>query len=336
MKLVYIVHEEGEEQIVRESLQGWDVVFANGALHEQTAISDSDAEALSVFVNSKVDAAVLDRFPKLKFIATRSTGFDHIDLAETTKRGIMVSSVPRYGVETVGEFAFALLLSLTRHISKAHARVRGEGSFSQDGLRGVDLAGKTIGIIGMGSIGAHAAKIAKGFGMNVVAYDPFVRQDLANQIGFAYLSLDELLSRADMISIHALLTPETKHMINRVAFSKMKKGVYIVNTARGGLIDSTALVEALENGTVAGAALDVIEGEDAMFSEERLLAQEHPDLERLRSALSGHMLAKHPRVILTPHIAFNSAEAVRRIIDTSIENLKAFAENKPQNVVKGT
>ena len=335
MKLVYIVHEEGEEQIVRGGLQGWDVVFANGALHEQTAIADPEAEALSVFVNSKVNAAVMDRFPKLRFIATRSTGFDHIDLAEATKRGITVSSVPRYGVETVAEFAFALLLSLTRLVAKSYLRIHNEGAFSQDGLRGIDLSAKTMGIIGMGSIGMHAAKIAKGFGMAVVAYDPFERPEMAKEIGFTYMKFDDLLAASDIISIHALLTPQTQHMINHDAFAKMKRGVYIVNTARGGLVDTMALVEALENGTVAGAGLDVIEGEDAMMSEEKVLAQQPPDAEAMRSALSGHVLAKHPRVILTPHIAFNSAEAVRRIIDTSIENLKAFANGAPQNVVKG-
>lgn len=332
MRVVYYVHEEGEEAIVRAALPGHDLIFKDGLLHETTEV-DAQADALCIFINSKVDASVLDRFAKLRFIATRSTGFDHIDLTEAKKRGIQVSNVPTYGVETVAEFAFALLLSLTRKVQQAHMRVRVDGSFEQEGLRGIDLANKTIGIIGTGNIGSHAARIAKGFAMNVVAYDPFPKPDLAEQIGFTYTTLDDLLAQADVISLHAPLLDSTRHLIGAQAVAKMKRGVYFINTARGGLVDTTALIDGIESGIIAGAGLDVMEDEDAMITEERLLAGAHPDIQKLRAVLSGHILAKHPRVILTPHIAFNSQEAIRRIIDTSIENLIAFAQNRASNLV---
>jgi D-lactate dehydrogenase len=320
MKLVYIAKEAWEENYFKEKLPEVEVVPAG----------DASAEALCVFVDHPVGAADMARYPNLKLIATRSTGYDHIDLAEATRRGITVATVPSYGVNTVAEFAFALILALSRRVADARARVAA-GSFSQEGLQGFDLAGKTLGVVGCGRIGVHTATIGKGFGMEVLVYDPTHDEALAQKIGFAYADLPDLLSRADIVSLHAPYNEHTHHLINRDTIKQMKRGAYLINTARGALVETEALVEALKSGALAGAGLDVLEEEGDMHDEAKLLAQPHPKEEELRVVLENHYLMSHPRVIVTPHVAFDTEEAVRRILDTTIENVAAFMRGEPQN-----
>ena len=290
-----------------------------------------DAQIISVFIYSDLDATRLSQLPSLRMIATRSTGYNHIDMAYCRERNIVVSNVPSYGANTVAEHTFALLLSLSRNIYQARERTL-RNDFSFHGLQGFDLMGKILGVIGTGQIGRHVIRIAKGFEMRVLAYNPHQDAAISERLGFEYVGLDELLARSDVISLHCPLTAETQHLIGKQAFMKMKKGVYLINTARGGLIDTEALLWALDAGIVAGAGLDVLEEEEAVREERELLSGRF-NAGKLQAVLRNHVLTKHERVIITPHIAFNSREAVERILETTVENIAAYLAQAPSNVV---
>ncbi|MFL6516085.1 MAG: NAD(P)-dependent oxidoreductase [Chthoniobacterales bacterium] len=310
----------------------------------------SDAECISVFIGSRVTKEVLTQLPKLRFVTTRSTGLDHIDVAACAQRGVIVSYVPNYGENTVAEHSFALLLAISRKIRPALTMERG-GTFSFEGLRGFDLKDKTIGVVGAGRIGLHVIRIAKAFGMNVLAHDVNCPDLLAEVLGFEYVSFDELLQRSDIISLHAPLTGKTVHMLNRQTLSRCRKGVIILNTARGALIETEALLEALDSGAVGGAGLDVLEDERLFRDNASKLVADQivADLQRVSSPEESHMrnpgrlaeiqrltandsLLRRLNVVFTPHIAFNSAEAVLRICQVTVENIRGFAAGKPINV----
>jgi len=333
MKIHYFSGEKWEEEFVRAKLSGEDIIFHEGSLATFPDLTDPEATVLCTFVESSIAEAELARFPSLKLIATRSTGFDHIDLSATKARGITVVNVPFYGENTVAEFAFALLLALSRRIIDADERVRETGSFSHDNLRGFDLAGKIIGVIGTGHIGAHVIRMANGFGMKVVGFDAFPNDELSKTLGFSYTSLEELLATSDIITIHVPYNKDTHHLINKENIGKIKKGAYLINTARGAVVETEALIEALKNGIISGAALDVLEEEGDMNDELALLTAPHPKEAELKIALQNHYLINHPRVIVTPHLAFNTTEAVTRILDTTIENIKNFSAGSPTNIV---
>ena len=332
MKIHYFANEAWEEEYVKGKLGGEEITFHLGALSAFPDLTDDSAEALCVFVDSKVGEAEMSRFPALKFIATRSTGYDHIDLAAAKARGITVSTVPFYGENTVAEFAFALLLALAHRIPEAEASVKA-GAFSPQGFRGFDLAGKTIGIVGCGHIGMHMIRMANGFGMKVLGFDVHPSDEVAKTNNFTFASLDELLAQSDVISIHVPYNPHTHHLINKENIGKIKKGAYLINTSRGAVVETDALVQALKEGILAGAGLDVLEEEGDMADEAALLTQPHPNAAALKTALANHYVIEHPRVIVTPHTAFNTTEAVTRILDTTIENVKAFSAGTPTNVV---
>ena len=282
-------------------------------------------------LGSDVTAEQLARLPSLKLIATRSTGVDHIDVDECNRRKVLVANVPHYGENTVAEHAFGMLLALTRKIHRCYERTS-RGDFSIEGLRGTDLAGKTFGCLGVGNIGAQAMRIAGGFAMNRIAFD--VRRDpvLSGTLGFRYVELDALLAESDVLSLHLPLNDRTHHILDAGAFAKMKPGAILVNTARGGIVDTTALIEALRSGRLGGAALDVLEAETAVAEEAELLSSGY-DIETLRTVVQSHALLRMPNVIITPHNAFNSIEACRRIIQTTIENVHAWLCGEPQNIV---
>lgn len=332
MNILYLYKEEWEEKYISDKLQGHNISFAE-SFEKAPADALNSAEALSVFVNHSIQKEDLDKMPNLKLIATRSTGFDHVDVSAAREKNIEVVYVPSYGENTVAEFAFALLLTLSRKISEAHNQITETGSFTQGNLRGFDLKDKIIGIVGTGRIGVNMIRMAKGFGMNVIAYDPFPKENLSNEFGFKYVSFEELLRQSDIISLHAPLNEHTHHMINSNNIHEIKKGVLIINTARGGLIETEALEKALEEGVVLGAGLDVLEEEKDMSDELSLLNNQNPKIEELRNVLANHYLMRHPRVIVTPHIAFNTDEAVKRILDTTIENINSFAGGQIKNKV---
>jgi D-lactate dehydrogenase len=317
---------------VRAKLQDADITFHEGPFSAYAELTDAEATVLCPFIESPIGSAEMSRFPALKLIATRSTGFDHIDLAAAQARGIVVANVPFYGENTVAEFAFALLLALSRRIIDADERVRA-GAFSPSGLRGFDLAGKTIGVVGTGHIGAHMIRMAQGFGMTVIGFDAFPNAELSHVLNFSYAPLAELLATADIITLHVPYNEHTHHLINKENIAGIKKGAYLINTARGAVVETDALVEALKSGILAGAGLDVLEEEGDIADETKLLSAPHPRAEELKTALENHYLINHPRVIVTPHLAFNTTEAVERILDTTIENIRHFAEGAPANVV---
>ena len=307
--------------------------FIEDHLNENNMNQIKDADAIGIFIYSVVNKKILEKLPNLKLIVTLSTGFDHIDIKECRKRKITVCNVPHYGENTVAEHTFALILNLTRMIHKAYERtVRGD--FSIEGLRGTDLRGKTLGVIGAGSIGQHVIRIAKGFEMKVIAFDKFKNLKLAKRLGFRYVSSDYLLRNSDIITLHLPYNKSTHHLINKQAISKMKNGVIIVNTARGGVIETSALLEGLQLGKIAGAGLDVLEEECFIKEEKQILSKHFLKECNLKTVLQNHILLKQDNVIITPHNAFNSWEALHRILDTTILNINSFLKKKLINVVK--
>ena len=276
----------------------------------------------------------MELLPNLKCIATRSTGFDHIDLKEAQEKGIVVCNVPSYGENTVAEHTFALILSLSRNLRKAYLRTV-QNNFSIDGLMGFDLKGKTLGVVGTGHIGLHVIRMALGFGMKVIAFDVKQQNFLSEILNFEYVSFEELLKRSDIISLHAPYLPSTRHLINKKNVSLIKKGAVLVNTARGGLIETDALVEALDKKILSGAGLDVLEEEEYVLEEKRLLegVETEDHWRRLQTTLKNQVLLHRENVIYTPHMAFYSCEAVQRILDTTMDNIKAFIEGKTINQV---
>ncbi len=332
MKIHYFSGEAWEEKYVREKLPNEEITFHEGSLAAFPELTDTEAEVLCTFIESPIAEAEMKRFPALKLIATRSTGYDHIDLAAAKARGIAVANVPFYGENTVAEFAFALLLALSRRIIDADERVR-EGTFSPTGLRGFDLSGKTLGVVGTGHIGAHIIRMAQGFGMKVIGFDAFPNADLSHTLNFTYVSLAELLAQSDIITLHVPYNEHTHHLINKENIGGIKKGAYLINTARGAVVETDALVDALKNSTLAGAALDVLEEEGDLLDATTLLNAPHPKAEDLKILLENHYLIEHPRVIVTPHLAFNTQEAVERILNTTVENIRGFVNGAPANIV---
>jgi D-lactate dehydrogenase len=292
----------------------------------------ADAEIVSPFVRSQLSADVLERLPNLKMIATRSTGFDHINLPCAESREIPVCTVPTYGENTVAEHTFALILSLSRNLHKAYVRTI-VGNFSLDGLQGFDLKGKTLGVVGVGHIGEYVMRIAKGFGMHLLAYDPVVDMTKADHFEFTYTTLEDLLGKSDIVTLHAPSSPTNRHLIGAHNIGLFKRGALLINTARGELVDTEALIGALDQGILAGAGLDVLEGEEVFSEEKQLLLNPNVSEESLKQALRNRSLLQRPDMVITPHIAFDSVEAVERILDTTIANIKAFRSGTPQNQV---
>ena len=290
-----------------------------------------DVEVLMPFIHSAVGRDQMEAMPNLRLIATRSTGYDHVDLQAAAEREIAVANVPAYGENTVAEHTFALILALSRKVHHAWVRTQ-RGEYTMEGLRGFDLYGKTLGVVGAGAIGLHVIRIAKGFGMKVLAFDVNQNQLLADVLDFAYADLDELLESSDIVTLHAPAIPATHHLINKDTLSKMKPEALLINTARGSLVDTAALAEALDAGHLGGAGLDVFEGEEFMQHEDELLYQPGAE-DKLKLLVRAHRLQRRPDVVITPHIGFNSEEALRRILDTTVENVRSFLAGEPRNLV---
>jgi D-lactate dehydrogenase len=274
---------------------------------------------------------VIDALPQLKYVVTRSTGYDHIDVAYAKTKNIMVASVPAYGTHTVAEFAFALLLEVSRKVGEGNRRVREYADFGFEGLRGFELFGKTMGVIGTGRIGKNSIDIARGFGMRVLAYDVFPDQEFAKSRGFEYVELSTLLAQSDVITLHALYNEKTHHLLNKENMQHIKHGAILINTARGELVETGALVTLLKSGQIAGAGLDVLEGERQLKEEMEVLERGNADFKIL---FEDHALMDLPNVVVTPHIAFNTHEAVEEIMKTTIENIATFVSGTPKNVIK--
>lgn len=332
MKVAFLEVKEWEAQYLKQHLRDDECSFDIATLSPQNLALLNDVEILSPFIRSHVSAEAVEALPRLRMVATRSTGFDHIDMNACRARNILVCNVPSYGENTVAEHTFALILALSRKIPQTHARVV-RGDYSLEGLTGFDIKGKTLGVIGTGKIGMHVVRSGRGFGMNVVAHDVYPNEFLADLLGFRYAGLDELLGVSDVVTLHTPYTDAMHHFMNREKFALMMRGSLFINTARGGLVDTDALLWALESGHLAGAGLDVVEGEEYIKEEIQLLQQQ--SIERLQEVLRTHVLFRRENVIFTLHNAFNSKEALERILDTTVANIVEFERGKPLNVVHG-
>ncbi len=319
-------------------LEGWEIPFINSALKDfEILLLDKepftrekleivkDVEIISVFIYSKITKEIIDSLPNLKLITTRSTGFDHIDVVYAKEKGIQVCNVPDYGMETVAEYTLMLIISLLRKLKPTLERTC-KGIFQREGLRGYDLEGKTIGVIGTGRIGGRLVKLLSGFDITVLANDVKERKDLIEKFKVKYVSLEELLKNSDIVTLHVPYVPETHHLINRDNIELMKKGSYLINTSRGSVVETEAVVKALKLGILAGVAMDTFEGEEVWMEEELILARPEKDIspKLLRNALETFYLSHFENVILTPHNAYNTHEAIMRILKTTLENILAF------------
>lgn len=312
----------------------FELIFVSEGVTADTIKQAAAAEVISMHVSSPVTADIMKQLPRLRHVACRSTGYDNVDLEYAHLHQITVSTVPSYGDETVAEYAALLLLAVSRKLLAAVQSVQ-SGQTKPDELTGRDLSAKTLGIIGTGRIGRRSAAIARGFGMNVLAYDPFPNEAAARDLGFQYVPLAELLAKADAITLHAPATKDTEHLINSETLASMRDGVIIINTARGSLIDTPALIDALESGKVAGAGLDVLEGEEFLDLQPELDLFHSRELDaKARQVMAINVLSKMPNVLLTHHNAYNSAEALDRIRHTSRDNVRAWHAGNPQNLVK--
>ncbi len=331
MNIVFFEIEEWEESFLKQKLSGHNLTFDTNPL---TAASQNlgEIEVLSIFIYSKITPELLDKMPNLKVIVTRSTGYDHIDIKACQAKNIIVTNVPEYGTQTVAEHTFALLLALSRKIIPSVERTR-KSDFTLDNLRGFDLYKKTIGVVGAGNIGQAVIRIAKGFGMDVLVFSRHQNIELAKKLGFMYVDLAHLYQVSDVITFHVPLTDETKHMINKETLPKLKKGIILLNTARGGILETEAVLMGLEQGIIKGAGIDVLEEECYVKEERQLLTEQFIQECDLRTQLLNHVLVTKENVLVTPHNAFNSQEALQRILDVTVENMVSFAQGKAINTV---
>ena len=311
--------------------KGWKAELLPGPAEELPKATRREVQVLSLGL-SHVTTQLLGECPKLRLVAVRATGVDGVDLVACEQRGITVCNVPHYGGPTVAELTFGLILSLTRHLPAAVEWMK-TGGQPIESLLGHDLAGRTLGIIGTGAIGLHVARIGAALGMRVLAYDVAPQRQQAMDLGFTYADLDALLRRSDVVTVHVPLTPATHHLLSTDKLALMKPTAVLVNTARGGIVDSCALLAALNEGRLAGAALDVIEAEMAVTGDYPLCGEQGTAPVELRQAVAAYQLVRHPRTIVTPHIGSASHEAFQRILQVTFDNILAFAAGQPQNVI---
>jgi len=321
--------EEWEKEYIQKAFFDKTVLFRTEKVQEDKSSEISDASVISTFIYSTLTAEVLSRFPNLKFITTRSTGYDHIDLKYCKEKGIVVVNVPSYGAHTVAEHTFTLILAISRKLIPTVDRSR-KGDYSLDGLRGFDLAGKTIGVIGAGKIGSKVIKLAQAYEMNVLVFTEHKEQDTDN---LHYVPLDELLSSSDIITLHVPHTTETHHLINRENIKKFKQGSILINTARGPLVETQAILEGLESGILKAAGLDVLEEECSLKEERELLTEEFLKKCDIKTQLLNHVLLSRNDVIFTSHNAFNSNEALQQILKTTVENISGYFSHNPKNII---
>jgi D-lactate dehydrogenase len=303
----------------RANAQRHELHFLEPHLDENTAALTRGRNAVCAFVNDKLDAAVLQLLADegIRLIALRCAGFNNVDMPVAQRLGITVARVPAYSPHAVAEHTIALILALNRRLHRAYNRVR-EGNFALEGLLGFDLNGRTAGVIGTGKIGAVAAKILHGFGCNVLAFDPYPDEG-CRSLGVRYVEMDELLSTSDIVTLHCPLTPENYHLINADALAKMKHGTMLINTSRGGLLDTRAVIDALKSGKLGHVGLDVYEEESDLFFEDL-------SSKILRDDIFSRLLT-FPNVIITGHQGFFTRDALENIARTTIGNVTEFEEN---------
>ncbi|RDE80042.1 2-hydroxyacid dehydrogenase [Haemophilus parahaemolyticus] len=305
----------------------FELEFFDFMLDRKTAKMAEGADAVCIFVNDDASRPVLEKLAKLgiKTIALRCAGFNNVDLQAAEELGIQVVRVPAYSPEAIAEHAVGLMLTLNRRIHKAYQRTR-DANFSLEGLTGFNMHGKTAGVIGTGKIGIATMRILKGFGMNILAFDPF-HNPIVDELGGKYVSLDELYAHSDVITLHCPATAENHYMLNETAFNKMKDGVMIINTSRGGLIDSQAAIEALKRQKIGALGMDVYENERELFFEDKSNDVITDDVFRRLSSCHN--------VLFTGHQAFLTEEALVNISEVTLSNILDIANNgECMNAVK--
>lgn len=328
-KIVFFEMDKFEKKFVKSVMKDFsdtEIVITDEKLNLKIAEKYSDADIISVFIYSKANSEVLSKMKNLKAVLTRSTGTDHIDLEWCKRNNVIVKNVPSYGENTVAEYAFGLLLSITRRIFETVEGTK-RGSFSL--MKGIDLKGKTIGVIGTGRIGRHFVRIAHGFETNILAYDINKNKEIMEKYGVKYVPLEELLKKSDIVSLHLPLLPKTRHIINMKTV-KLMKNTILINTSRGAIIDTDALLYGIENGNISYAGLDVLESEHRimqLMKPEQISKLSKKELEILTK---DHYILNHNKVLFTPHNAFNTIEANHRIIETTIENLREVMKDSLQ------
>ncbi len=303
--------------IVNENF-GFDLTYFETRLKPASARMATDFDAVCAFVNDDIGAKTIEVLAeeKVRLIAMRCAGYNNVDLAAAWDKMVVVR-VPGYSPYAVAEYALAMYMTLNRSLHRAYNRVR-EGNFSINGLIGSDLRGKTIGVVGTGRIGQVFIELLQGYGVRVLAYDMYPNQEAANRLHFEYASLETLYRESDVISLHCPLTADNVHMINARAIAEMKQGVYIINTSRGKLIDTAALIEGLKDSRIGGACLDVYEEEGDYFFEDR------SDVPLIDDVLAR--LLTFPNVLVTSHQAFFTREAIRNIAQVTLENIRDYFE----------
>ncbi|WP_454859088.1 2-hydroxyacid dehydrogenase [Rhizobium binxianense] len=308
-----------DRQFIDAALSGRHrLAYLDARLTAKTAVLARGAGAVCAFVNDQIDAAVLEQFNALgvRLVALRSAGFNNVDLGAAKLHGIAIARVPAYSPEAVAEHAVALILSLDRNIHRAYARVR-QGNFALDGLLGFNLHGRTVGIVGTGQIGVGVAKIMLGFGCKVLAYDLKPDPECAG-LGVVYTPLDNLLAASDVVTLHCPLTPSTHHLIDAAAISRMKLGAMLINTSRGGIIDTQAVIDGLKAGSIGYLGLDVYEEEGDLFFEDM-------SDQVIRDDVFERLLT-FPNVLVTGHQGFFTTDALAAIAQTTMENISAFED----------
>ena len=311
--ILFLDTEDTDRPLVLQHIPG--AQFADADLREEKLVAAcKDAEVISTFITTPFHRSVISKLPKLTLLCTRSVGYDHIDIDACRERNIVVCNVPDYGSHVIAEHVFALLLSALRHIREGEERVE-SGTFDYHGLRGMALKGKTIGILGTGKIGRRVAKIAYGFEMKILATDQCRTLDLETELGVQYVSFTELLRQSQILTLHVPASPETEHLLNDAAFASMKDGVVLVNTARGSLIDSQALLKALHSGKVSHALLDVLEHEQNFEENKELI--------------------RHPHVVTTPHIAFYADDSLKSMYEDCFRSIRQWmAGTEPEHRIR--
>jgi len=276
---------------------------------EEIVAAAADADVLCMRDQfGRVTTEVLDRLPNLKLLVTRSVGYEHIDVTEAARRGIPVCNVPDYGAHMIAEHAFGLLLAVSRNVVRGHLRYQEERRFSDQGLVGLELYGKTLGVVGTGRVGRHAIRIGNGFGMRVLAHDVVESEEAVRHLNLTYVSLKDLLAESDFVSLHVNLSGSTSHLLGPERFAQMKPGAILVNTSRGGVVDTRGLIASLRAGHLGGAGLDVLE-------DERETYHDFGDL----------------NVVVTPHLGWYTDGAVNRILRIALDNIAAFMRGATVN-----
>lgn len=331
-KIAFFECDQQRKEFFQRRLAGFELLFFSENLSEQHLPELKDCQIIAVVNYSPITREIVDQLPETKLIAVGCTGYNNVDVKACEEKGILVSNTPGYSDDAVAEHTLTLMLMLLRHAHIAHLRAK-DNNFSWNGIIGNNLKGKTLGIIGTGKIGLKVIELAKGFGVEIVACSRNPKPDKAAELGFRYAPLPEVLAGSDIVSLHLTANKDTYHFINHEKLNMFKKGSLLINTSRGEVLDSKALIGALDNGILKGAALDVLEEEKVC--QENCLLQSDITLEKLEKyALNQHLLHR-PDVLITPHIGWYTEEAIQDMFNIHLNNMLSFMKGAPDNLVIG-